>query len=121
MKEETITLGYDIYEKVEKYNHEEFYHRAEDKDGNMYKTHYGHDGDNDWYITCYENLSTGECSTTITNIAFYYKKIGRTAKKYIYNRKLEDFVGEILKTTEIDNQIYYGFENYETNTFYVIK
>lgn len=117
---EKITIGYDIYEKQEVYNQDEYYTYTEDQDGKLYKIHYGTEGE-DWYITAFENLETGYFSDGVHGNLIYYKHIGRVPFKYLKVYNLADFLGKPLEKTTYDGEIRYGFMDYKDNAFYLIN
>jgi hypothetical protein len=64
MECKTVKIGFDTYEVTENYDHNMHYAYALDSNGNIYRCCYGHDGDEDWYITCYECITDDELFET---------------------------------------------------------
>lgn len=119
MQNKQIVIEYIIYEKIEKYNHQKFYEYTEDINGQLYQNHYAHDGDGDWYITCFENLETHENLDDI-DVKYYYEEVGRVPYTFEKLDDLSKMVGRYLHKEIIEDKVIYGFIDYETNVFYVI-
>lgn len=119
---EQVVIGYDIYEKVPKneYDHDKYYDFVEDTNGVMYKTHYGHDSDGDWYIACYEDTRTEKYIDWV-DVKFYYEQVGRVPYEIIDDFSWDEAVGLTLEKLNINGEKFYGFVKWSENKVYIIK
>lgn len=119
---ETVIHEYTIYEKVPKneFNHDKHYNFAEDEFGSLLKPKYGHDGDGDWYITYYENLTTGEFNEH-GEIKYFYEDIGRVPFEYINEFTWEEVEGLTLKFHSVNGKKVPCFIKWNENKCYVIS
>lgn len=118
--EDTFVRDYIIYKKVPKseINYDKYYDFAEDEFGSLLKPHYGHDGDGDWYITCYTNLNTG--SWQHGQIKYFYEAIGRIPFEYVYDFDWKEVKGLALSFEMIDGVEKPCFVKWNENKCYVI-
>lgn len=119
--DDTIVRDYVIYKKVPKceFNHDKHYEYAEDDQGSLLKPRYGHDGDGDWHITCYENLSTGRFNE-YGNVKFYYESSGRVPFEYIFEFDWEEVDGLNLGFLTVNDVKMPCFIKWDENKCYVI-
>lgn len=119
LKKEQVQIGRYLYIKEEKYNHNEHYDYAEDIDGVLYTCHYGHDGDKDWYITCFEEVGSDRLTQSIDE-KYYYKRVGQAPYALDHVDGLDKFVGKILSKETIENKTRYGFIDFDEWKFYIL-
>jgi len=120
MSAKPIKIGNYLYVKEEFYNKDEYYDYVEDDKGNLYICHYGHDGDQNWHITCFEDVDGNGLRRSI-NEKYYYRRIGQILYKIDYVDDLNNFVGMSLSKEEISGRIKYGFINLDEWKFYILE
>jgi len=119
MENEHVQIGKYIYIKDKAYNRHEYYDYVEDDKGKLYACHYGHDGDQDWYITCFEDIN-GSGQWQSINEKYYYRKIGQVPYILDHVINLGDFVGKSLSKEVIGDRVRYGFIDFDEWKFYVL-
>jgi len=116
----TIKIGFDTYEITEHYDPSMHYDYALDSNGNIYRCCYGHDGDEDWYITCYECITDDELFRTDGDIMRHLVFKEREPYQLIYDFDLREVEGLTLSFEKVGDITMPCFLKYDENKLYVL-